>query len=139
MDEKQLKVLKDALREVKDIVEATKHKVDRHDLFLETTAHNVRTIKEQQSIMNEKLDRHSKELKAITDRLDDPDDGLESINSRLEAVRSSVANMELTIEGYNEAYKANNDNIVKLHKRLNIVEEEQGINPPEELMLGEVG
>jgi chromosome segregation ATPase len=117
MDPKQFKELKDAIRAIKDLAEATKHKVDSQQLFLHSTSENVRSIKEQQSIMNEKLDEMGESLDANT---------------------GSVIAIERTIKTYGDMYKMNNDNIVKLAKRINILEEEQGINPPEELLLGKV-
>lgn len=54
---KQLqKLIKEELRPLKDLAELTKRKVDKQELFIQVASENTRTIKEQQSVMNEKLD-----------------------------------------------------------------------------------
>lgn len=55
-------LIKEEIRPVKDIVEVIKKKVDGHDLYLHSTSGNVRSIKEQQSVMNDKLDSHTASL-----------------------------------------------------------------------------
>ncbi len=70
--------------------------------------------------------------------LDDPDTGLKRINEKLDANTESIVNIEQTIKAYSDMYKMNNNNIIKLDKRMNIAEEELGIDTPEELVLGEV-
>lgn len=58
-------LVKEEIRAVKDIAEMTKKKVDSHDIFLHSTTENVRTIKEQQSLMNEKLDALSGDMEQV--------------------------------------------------------------------------
>lgn len=53
-------------------------------------------------------------------------------------VLPSVVTIEKEIKVYSDMYKMNNDNIIKLDKRMNIAEEELGIETPEELVLGSV-
>ncbi len=76
-------LIKEELRPTKDLVEMTKKKVDSQQLFLTTTAENVRLIKEQQSLMNEKLGQQSESLVTI----------------------------ESTNKIYGDMYKLNNDNM----------------------------
>jgi len=59
-------LLKDVVRPLKELVEVLKHKVDGQEIFLHTTATNVRSIKEQQSVINEKLDEMKQTLDANT-------------------------------------------------------------------------
>lgn len=59
------KLIREEVRPVKDLVEMTKKKVESHDLFITTTSGSVRTIGEQQSIINEKLDNHTESLVTI--------------------------------------------------------------------------
>lgn len=53
-------------------------------------------------------------------------------------VLPSVVATEQTLKGYADMYKINDENVKKLDKRLNIVEEELSIEPPPELTLGQV-
>ena len=122
------KLIKDEIRPVKDIVEVKKKKIDSQEAPLHLSTINVRTIKEQQSIMNEKLDD-------IKNRLDDPNTGLERINDRLDANTASLMTIEQEIGVYKEMSQVNGDNIKKLDRRLNTAEEELAINPPPELAI----
>lgn len=122
------KLIKDEIRPVKDIVEVTKKKVDSQEAPLHLSTLNDRSIKDQQSIMNEKLDD-------IKSRLDDPDTGLQRINDRLDANTASLMTIEQEIGVYKEMSQINGDNIKKIDRRLNITEEELAINPPPELVL----
>lgn len=122
------KLIKDEIRSVKDIIEVTKKKVDSQEAPLYLSTINDRSIKEQQSIMNEKLDD-------IKNRLDDPDIGLQRINDRLDANTASLMTIEQEIGVYKEMSQVNGDDIRKLSRRLDTVEEELSINPPPELVL----
>lgn len=122
------KLIKDEIRPVKDIVEVTKKKVDSQEVPLHLSTINDRAIKEQQSIMNEKLDD-------IKSRLDDPDMGLQRINDRSDSHTASLMTIEQEIGIYKEMSQVNGDNIQKLNRRLNTAEEELSINTPPELVL----
>jgi hypothetical protein len=58
-------LIKEEIRPVKDIVEVIKKKVDSQELHILVTTENVRSIKEQQSVMNDKLDSHTASLTTI--------------------------------------------------------------------------
>lgn len=63
-------LFKEEIRGVKDIIEVIKHKVDTMQMFQSTASDNIRLIKEQQSLMNEKLDNHTAALIEIESKLD---------------------------------------------------------------------
>ncbi len=63
-------LIKAEIRPVKEIVEIIKKKVDNQELHIHVTTENVRSVKEQQSVMNEKLDSHSASLVNIESKLD---------------------------------------------------------------------
>lgn len=70
MDENALlkkiqQLVRDEIRPVKDLVEITKKKVDSQELYLHAASDNIRRVKEQQSLMNEKLDQHTDSLVTI--------------------------------------------------------------------------
>lgn len=95
------KFIRDELRAVKDIVEITKNKIDTQEAFLHVTTENVRTIKDQISVINEKLDEH-------TDLLENQ-------------IRPSVIFTETTIKSYKDMYAVNNSNDKKLEKRIEVL------------------
>lgn len=109
------KLIKEELRSIRDMVELTKKKVDSQELFLHTTSENVRFIKEQQSIINEKLDEHTRILE--------------------DQVLPSVVTIETEIKAYGDMYKINNSNARKLEKRIEVLEGKSDITPPSELTL----
>ncbi len=105
-DFKKLKeLIKEEIRSVKDIVEVIKKKVDNQELHIHVTTENVRTVKEQQSVMNDKLHSHS----------------------------ASLVNIESKLDSYADSYKINKHNIVRLDTRLTTVEDELNIETPADL------
>lgn len=102
--------IKGELRPLKDLVEIVKRRVDTQEVFADTISHNVKIIKEQQSVMNQKLDAHTEALVTI----------------------------EATITAYGDMYKINNSNSKKLEKRLEVLEDKADINPPPELTLADL-
>ena len=53
-------------------------------------------------------------------------------------VLPSVVTTENTIKVYSDMYKLNNDNMKKLEKRIETLEDEVGIQPSPELVLAEI-
>ena len=83
-------LIKEEIRSVKDIVEVIKHKVDTLQMFQSTTSDNIRLIKEQQSIINEKLDNHTAALIEIESRLEGFADAWKINRSRIERVEKHI-------------------------------------------------
>lgn len=77
----------------------------------------------------------NKAIEPIAQRLDDSDTGLEAINRRLDANTGAIVKLESTVNGYGDMYKINDSNIRKMEKRLETVEEKEGIQVPPELHL----
>ena len=63
------KLLRDEIRPVKELVEIIKNKVDSQGLFINVTSDNVRSTKEQQYLMNDKLDEHRESLVTIENKI----------------------------------------------------------------------
>lgn len=118
MADTDFKKLEKLIDSVKEVVEITKHKVEGIELAHSVTNGQVRMIKDQQSVMNKKLD----ELKETQD----------------DQILPSVVTIESTIKTYSDMYKLNNDNMKKLEKRVETLEDNTGIVPPPELTLAEV-
>lgn len=64
------KLVKDEIRPVKEIVEILQSKMVKLDFNQTGTVSSVRSVKDQQSVMNEKLDSHSASLVNIESKLD---------------------------------------------------------------------
>jgi DNA uptake protein ComE-like DNA-binding protein len=89
-------------------------------------------------VVDEAITPINQRLGTIEEKLNDQESGLSSLRESVDANTASVVELEKTINGYGDMYKMNNDNIIKLGKRMTTVEDELAINPPEELLLGEV-
>lgn len=129
------KTIKDELRPLKDLLEVVKDKVVRMETFQNVTMQQVRDIKDQQSVMNGKLDGIEERLEGVEERLDHPDNGLVAINRRLDSNTGAIVKLESTVNGYGDMYKINDSNIRKMEKRLETVEEDAGIEVPPEFQL----
>lgn len=90
------KTLKDELRPLKDLLEIVKDKVDKMETFQNVTMQQVRGIKDQQSVINSKLDEMRETLDAHT---------------------GSLMTIEKELKGYADMYKINDSNI---HQSLNL-------------------
>ncbi len=77
-------------------------------------------------------------IKPIIDQLNDSDTGLAAINRRLDANSASLMTIEKELKIYGDMYKINGSNIKKMEKRLEIVEEDAGIEAPPEFQLADV-
>lgn len=118
MADTNFKRLEKLIDSVKELLEVTKHKVEGIELIQSVTNGQVRMIKDQQSVMNKKLD----ELQDVQE----------------ERLLPSVVTIESNIKVYSDMYKLNNDNAKKLEKRVKTLEDHSGIEPPPELTLAEV-
>lgn len=107
------KALKEEVRPVKELVEVMKKTIDRLEFSQRVTGDQVRTIKEQQSVINEKLDDVKKDL--------------EEVQQTTESNSGSLIEIETTLKSYADAYKLNQDNIERLKKKVNKVEEHLGL------------
>lgn len=108
------KTLKDELRPLKDLLEIVKDKVDRMETFQNVTMQQVRDIKDQQSVINRKLD---------------------DMQETLDAHTGSLMTIENELKGYADMYKINDSNNRKMEKRLETLEEDAGVDIPPELKL----
>jgi len=129
------KTLQDELQPLKELLEIVKDKIDKMEAFQNVTMQQTRDIKDQQSVMNRKLDGIEKRLGGVEEQLNDPDTGLEAINRRLDAHTGAVIELEKTIKGYADMYKINDSNIRRMEKRLETLEEDAGVDVPPELQL----
>jgi len=108
------KAIKDELRSFKDILEIVKDKVDKVEMFQNVTMQQARDIKDQQSVINRKLD---------------------NMNNTLDANTGSLMTIEKELKGYADMYKINDSNIRKMEKRLETLEEDTGVEVAPELQL----
>lgn len=126
------KAVKDEVRPLKEQIEIVKDKVTKLDLFQSVATETIRAIKEQQSVMNEKLD-------TLQGNLQESQEDLKELKELVEdRIYPSVMQTELNIKAYGDMYKLNNDNAKKLDHRLKAVEEKSNIIPSPEFSLAEV-
>lgn len=102
----------DDLTKIKELLEIVKHKVDSSELRSSTQSATLQLIKDQMSVMNKKMD---------------------SMQETLDSNTTSVVEIEKTLKAYADSYQINQHNIERLDTRLNTVEEELSIEPPEDL------
>lgn len=91
--------------QIKELLEIIRDKVDKLEMFQHVTSEQVRTIRDQMSVINRKLDTHS----------------------------GSLVDIESKLDTYGDVYKINQKNIERLDTRLVIAEDNLNIKPPEDL------
>ncbi len=91
--------------QIKELLEIIRDKVDKLEMFQQITSEQVRTIKDQLSVINRKLDTHS----------------------------GSLVDIESKLDTYGDMYKINQKNIERLDTRLVIAEDNLNIELPEDL------
>lgn len=99
-------VVRETVRPLKELIEILSSKVNKQELYVVTTASNVKSLKDQQSVINEKLDELKKQVS-------DPKTGLKRINEKMDALWDQTS--ELTVGA---------------DKRLRTVEAHAGIAAP---------
>ena len=99
---KKLKdIIKDEVRPVKELVEVIGQKVREVSAEQSFTTTQMRAIRDQSSVMNEKLDSHTASLVTIED----------------------------TLKGYGDMYKVNKEKTEDLDERVGVIEDHLGLTP----------
>ncbi|MBI2196846.1 hypothetical protein HYU45_04550 [Candidatus Daviesbacteria bacterium] len=140
-DTKKLEdLLKGAIRPLKELVEVLKSKVDHQELYLVATSSNVKSLKEQQSVINEKLDAQGEKLDSQGKQLNDQGrkqvilwDQVEKVTMSLEDIKDTQDLHTATLKRIEMKAEGNFDDIGKEDKRLTKVEDRLGIVPSPEL------
>lgn len=109
----------DDLKQIKELLEIVAHKVDMMEVSRTGQSASLHLMKDQQSVMNTKLDTIQKDLNEVKETQQNH--------------TGSLMNIEATLEGYADSYKENQRNIERLDTRLSEAEEELNIEVPEEL------
>lgn len=107
----------DDLKQIKELLEIVAHKVDMMEISRIGQSASLHLMKDQQSVMNAKLDAIRKDL--------------DEVKETLESHTGSLMNIEATLEGYADAYKVNKGNI----ERLITVEDQLEIQPSDQLAI----
>lgn len=68
----------------------TKKKVDSQELFLHSTTENVRTIKEQQYVMNEKLDTVNERAVKLTEDMTELKEDIGSLKVEVHEIHQEI-------------------------------------------------
>lgn len=128
-------LLKVAIRPLKELVEALKSKVDHQELYLMTTSSNVKSIKEQQSVINEKIDVQGENIDAQGKRLEILWEQVERVTMNLEDVQETQDLHTAVLKRIEGKVDNNSDDTRKVNKRLIKVEGRLGIVSPPELTI----
>lgn len=115
----------DDLRQIKDLLEIVRHKVDLMKISRTGESASIQLIKDQQSVMNEKLNAVVKDLEEVKDFQE-------------QRLLRSLITIETEIKAYGDMYKINNNNNKKLEERIEVLEDKSDVTPPPELTLTEV-
>ena len=89
------KIIKDEIKPIKELIEVVNHKVGKVDTTQTVLLAQIRMIKDQQSVMNDKLDNHTNSLVKIED----------------------------TLGTYADMYKVNKESNEQLEKRVEMIED----------------
>ena len=89
----------DVLRKIKELLEIVGNKVDKLETHVSLHSATMHRIKDQQSVMNEKLDQ---------------------IQETLENHGGSLVNIESRLNGFADAWKINRSEINKVKKHLGL-------------------
>ena len=103
-----------------------------------TLKSDVGTLKSDIRIVKKVQNRQARDIESIKETQNSHTEILNSHTETLETHTSSLLNIETTNEVYGDMYKINDDNIRKMEKRVENLEEDAGIEAPEELTLTKV-
>src|SRR3989344_2236404 len=130
-----LKNIQRLLSPVRKDLKSVKQSLNRHDTDLGNLSKNLTSVKSAQSqfgkdlvLVKQTLNRHDTDLAKIRNDIN-------TIKETQETHTSSLLTIETTIKAYGDMYKINDDNIRKVEKRTETLEEKAGIETPEELIL----
>ncbi len=120
---KKLKILfKDEIKPLKELLEITSHKVRQTDMSQTLMSSQLGRIKDQISVMNEKLDDHTAKLDAHTAMFDEH-------SSKLDIHTASLVTIEDTLKSYRDMYVIHNEKSEDLDERVMVIEEHLGLTP----------
>lgn len=94
------------LKKIKELVEIIVSKIRSIDTNQSISSDQIRMIRDQQSVINGKLD---------------------NIEERLDTHTSSLVKIEATLEGYGDMYKLNKEKSEGLEERMDVIEDQLGI------------
>lgn len=122
-DLKKLKILlKDEIKPLKELLEITSHKVKQIDMGQTLMSSQVGRLRDQVSVINEKLDDHSAKLDAHTSKLDQH-------SSKLDIHTESLVTIEDTLKSYRDMYVINNEKSEDLDVRVTVIEDRLSLSP----------
>lgn len=117
------------LKQIMDLLEIVKHKMDMMEVSRTGELASIHLIKDQQSVMNEKLNNIREDLDIVKADLQEVKDTQE------QRVLPSVITTETTVKGYADAYKTNKANIERLDERVAKLEDNAGITVTSDLVI----
>lgn len=129
---------------VKEIVEVIKHKVDTMEFLQRANSENVRMMRDQQSVMNKKLDEQGKKLDEHGRILKEHGRVLKVVFDHSGKLTEDITDIKDTLHSQSAILKQitsfeerNSENMGKINKRVHELEIKAGIAPPPELTIVE--
>ncbi len=111
------KIITEAIRPLKDLVEIVQHKVDRIESSRSAQSTSFYLMRDQQSVMNEKLDTITKTLEDHTKKLDRLEDKTDALSGDIESLHDDVKAIKDKTGMYHDRNKREIDEI-KTHLNL---------------------
>ncbi|EKD57271.1 MAG: hypothetical protein ACD_57C00356G0005 [uncultured bacterium] len=108
------------LKKIKDLVEIVVKKIGGMEVQQGIMADQVRVVRDQQSVMNDKLDGHTEGLIKIEARID-------TVEDKLDSHTGSLVGIEHTLKGYGDMYKVNQEKTGDLDERVTVIEDHLGL------------
>lgn len=112
---KLAQIVKGELRPIKEIVEILKNKVSKSELFQGVVVGQVKLIREQQSVMNEKLDGISTDVTGL-------DVKVIELNSEIKELKADVKKLNEKADGILDFAEAVDETTESTAKRLSKIE-----------------
>ena len=126
---------KSVVKQLSGLLEPIKKELGSINKKLGTVDEKLNGIDGRLDGVDEKLNVMDKRLNGIDGRLDQHQANFDEINKKLDQHTSALVNIENTIKIYSDMYQINNDNVRKLEKRIDVLEDKNGVSAPPELRL----
>ena len=91
------KIIKEAIRPLKDMVEVVKHKIGRMESGKEAQSTSLYLMREQQSVMNEKLDKVVNKVDALSKDVEALKKDVKEVQENVDAARGDIESMHMDI------------------------------------------
>lgn len=110
----------DDLKEIKELLEIVGNKVGRLETHVSTHSATMHLIKDQQSVMNEKLDDLKEDAEETRQDSQELKEDVAEVKETLESHDGALVRIESRLEGFADAWKINRAEINKVKRHLGL-------------------